>query len=398
MTDPLFEPYWSLALLAGTLVYVVMLERIRHGLLSLPKQSASRRTTRQSKVSVIIPCRNEAEHIGNALKDLAEQDYPGELIQIIVIDDRSTDGTGTIAEHFKDSFVELNVIKNDVNPGDISPKKHALSLGMQKADGEVLITTDGDCRFQPGWISSLVEGLADDVGLVTGLTIFDRGRSEPLWQRLQQLDYLSHSFFAAGAIGSGMAFNCNGSNLAYRRETFREMGGFQQIKHVVTGDDTLLLQKIKQSGRWRMRFTTHPQSLVRSWPEETPRQVFNQRLRWGSGGMSYSPKALAFALSVFTFMVLLFLSPIFWLMNFVSITWLLAFALKVLQEVRVMAAGWRIFNLPSEWKNFTLLQLVHIPAILTFSIGGHLFGFQWKGQKLKRSQETANVQLKTEIP
>ncbi|MBU0519710.1 glycosyltransferase, partial [bacterium] len=252
MSDPLFEPFWSIALLISAVIYVALLEKIRRGLLRLTALDQQERSSQQPKVSVIIPCRDEAEHIGNTLDDLTKQDYPQDLLQIIVVNDRSTDGTGEIAKKFCDSFNELIVIDNDQCPENLSPKKYALSLGMQRAHGEILMTTDGDCRYRTGWVRSLVEGLADNVGVITGLTIFERGRPEPLWQRLQQMDYLSHSFFAAGAIGSGMAFNCNGSNLAYRRETFSEIGGYQQIKQVVTGDDTLLLQKIKQIGRWQI--------------------------------------------------------------------------------------------------------------------------------------------------
>jgi cellulose synthase/poly-beta-1,6-N-acetylglucosamine synthase-like glycosyltransferase len=235
----------------------------------------------------------------------------------------------------------------------------------------------------------LISCFDDDTGAVTGLTVFNRGRKEPFWQRMQQTDYLSHSFFAAGAIANNAAFNCNGSNLALRRQAFEEVGGYNQFQQVITGDDTLLIQRIRQHGRWKIHFCTHPDSVVLSWPEETPEQVFNQRLRWGSGGLSYSPFVLTFALATFLFFAALFISPLLWIAGFVLPVWAAVFLIKALQEGRVMAAGWRILGIQPDWIIFTALELVHVPAVLAFSILGHLIGFRWKGQRLKRTRSTS---------
>ncbi|HDH58157.1 MAG TPA: glycosyltransferase [Bacteroidetes bacterium] len=399
MLDAPWEPLWTILLLIAGSVYLIVLNRVRSGIFNL-RVLENARLNRDGlfSVSIIIPCRNEAKHVGAALDDLAAQDYPADLIQVIVVDDRSTDGTGDVARSRRDKLPGLSVLSIESCPANVSPKKNAILRGLREAQGEIIITTDGDCRFQPGWIRSLVSGFAADVGVVTGLTIFDRQGREPLWQRLQQLDYLSHSFFASGAIGSGLAFNCNGSNLALRRQAFEDVGGYEQFRQVITGDDTLLLQKIRRSGKWRIHFSVQPDSLVRSWPEETPKQVLNQRLRWGSGGLSYSRDAMALALSTFVFFLMLFLSPFLLLGGLISSAWLVPLALKIVQEGRVMSAGWKFFGLKPlrvlrpQWAEFALLELIHIPAILTFSIGGHLLGFQWKGERFKRTR-TKTVEL-----
>jgi cellulose synthase/poly-beta-1,6-N-acetylglucosamine synthase-like glycosyltransferase len=390
MLDLPFEPYWTLILLLFGLFYLTALSWIRRGLTRLPNLCKEAKTPEDlPSVSIIIPCKDEGEHIGAALDDLAGQDYPQERCQIIVIDDRSVDSTGDVARSKTGQFTNLTVLTIESCPPDVSPKKHAIQQGLKEATGEILVTTDGDCRFKPGWISSLISCFSMDVGVVTGLTVFDRDRKEPFWQKMQQTDYLSHSFFAAGAIANDAAFNCNGSNLAIRREAFEAIGGYDQFQQVVTGDDTLLIQHIRRDGKWKIHFCTYPDSVVRSWPEETPRQVFNQRLRWGSGGFSYSPVVLAFTLATFIFFILLFLSPIFWIAGSVTLLWVAFFLLKVIQEGRVMAAGWKIFSIKPDWSVFVALELVHIPAVLTFSILGHLYGFRWKGQRLKRARSVS---------
>ncbi len=391
MFDRFLEPYWSLALAGAGAVYLIVLCKVRRGLSSLRRKPVTPvpGDDRLPKVSVIIPCRDEAPHIGEALDDLARQDYPRDKLQVIVIDDRSADGTGDAARSKAGLLADLQVIENRSCPAGISPKKHALIKGIQRADGEIFITTDGDCRFQRGWVRALVGDFADDVDAVAGLTVFHREKREPLWQKLQQLDYLSHSFFAAGSIAAGTAFNCNGSNLALRRRAFDEVGGYRGFSQVVTGDDTLLIQKLRERRGRRVVFCRRPESIVRSHPEETVACVLHQRLRWGSGGLNYRPRARAFALATFAFFVLLLVSPFFWAAGLISASWLAFLLLKVGQESRVMAEGWRTFGMKSRWGLFLILELFHIPAVLAFSIGGHLFGFRWKGQRFKRTRSTS---------
>ena len=399
MLDGNWEPFWTILLLATGSIYLGFLGRVRRGIAKLPKSEALK--VKQAwfpMVSVIIPCRNEAKHIGAALDDLSKQDYPGDRLQIIVVNDRSTDETREIASQYNKKVSALKVINVSICPNNVSPKKNAIMNGIESATGEIIITTDGDCRFSTGWVSSLIGTFSQNVGVVTGLTIFDRQRREPFWQRLQQLDYLSHSFFAAGVIGSGQAFNCNGSNLALRREAFEDVEGYKQFSEVITGDDTLLLQKIRRSGKWRIRFCADPENIVHSWPEETPSAVLNQRLRWGSGGLSYSYAALVFALLSFIFFTSLFLSPIFWGFGLVSGGWFILFMLKIIQEGRVMSMGWKIFRLKPDWFTFLILELIHIPAILSFSTVGHLWGFHWKGQRFKRTREPAIKASQTANP
>ncbi|HEX7344179.1 MAG TPA: glycosyltransferase family 2 protein, partial [bacterium] len=222
----------------------------------------------------------------------------------------------------------------------------------------------------------------------TGLTVFDRGTNEPFWQRMQQLDYLSHSFFAAGAIRCGWAFNCNGSNLALRRRAFEDVGGYDGFGQVVTGDDTLLMQRLQRIGRWTIRFCARPGNLVHSWPEETLREVMNQRLRWGSGGLSYSSPALSLALITFVFFFGLLASPFMWIGGMIAPYWILLLLGKWMQEARVLRQGFRAFHLKADWLAFMALEVIHIPAILTFSLGGHLLGFRWKGQRFRRKSSS----------
>lgn len=391
------EPIWTSLLLLTGAAYLVALEIVRAGLKRLEDHNFSMGGKKPAAggdlpfVSVIIPCRDEARHIGHCLEDLSRQNYPGDHFEVIVVDDRSEDGSGEIARSYRSCIPNLQVLRLESCPPGISPKKNALRRGVSLARGDVFITTDADCRLNSGWLASLISEMEPHVGLVTGLTVFDRGMKEPFWQRMQQLDYLSHSFFAAGAIRCGWAFNCNGSNLALRRSAFEDVGGYDGFRRVVTGDDTLLLQRLQRSGRWTIRFCARLDNLVHSWPEETPREVLNQRLRWGSGGLSYSSPALSLALITFVSFLGLLASPFLWIGGLIAPYWILLLLGKWIQEARVLRQGFRAFHLKADWLVFIALEVIHIPAILTFSLGGHLLGFRWKGQRFRRKSSSVQT-------
>jgi len=114
-------------------------------------------------VTVIAPCRNEAPFIEQAIKTILDSDYPGDLIELLVVDGMSTDGTRdtVTALGAKDARVKLLD-----NPGKIVPS--AMNIGIKTAKGEYIVRIDCHSVFAPDYISKCVEVLqrtgADNVG------------------------------------------------------------------------------------------------------------------------------------------------------------------------------------------------------------------------------------------
>lgn len=105
-------------------------------------------------LSVIIPARNEEKSIKQAISQLIDQDYPN--LEVIVVNDRSTDNTGVILEELKIKYPELKVITiTDVPPYWLG-KNHAVYQGVKQATGEWLLFTDADVLFSPGSLKSTV--------------------------------------------------------------------------------------------------------------------------------------------------------------------------------------------------------------------------------------------------
>ena len=109
------------------------------------------------KVSVIIPARNEEGHIGQCLDSILKQTYPSHLLEIIVIDDHSSDRSAAIVETYANRGVRLLSLSKKIagEPGLVAYKKKAIELGIDQSTGELIITTDADCTVPPGWLSTL---------------------------------------------------------------------------------------------------------------------------------------------------------------------------------------------------------------------------------------------------
>ena len=110
----------------------------------------------EKKISIIIPVRNEQRNIANLLNDLSKQTYS--CFEIIVIDDNSTDNTWEIIEYFAidKSFISIRYNRlNRYYSRLYTPKKAAICQGISEAEGEIIITTDGDCRVGDKWLENI---------------------------------------------------------------------------------------------------------------------------------------------------------------------------------------------------------------------------------------------------
>jgi cellulose synthase/poly-beta-1,6-N-acetylglucosamine synthase-like glycosyltransferase len=98
-------------------------------------------------ISIIVPARNEAREIERAIESLLNQDYPH--VELIAVDDRSTDGTGDILDRIAEEHQQLRVFHVDELPGGWLGKNHAMHFAARQADGEWLLLTDADVVMDP---------------------------------------------------------------------------------------------------------------------------------------------------------------------------------------------------------------------------------------------------------
>ena len=147
--DPLFVLAVATLLAAGVLGVDMIL-----GLRSLPRLRAASTPERAPSVSVVLAARDEAGHIAPAVQSLLAQSYPA--LEVVAVDDRSTDGTGQILDRLAEQYDRLEVIHVEALPAGWLGKNHALQRGAEAATGELLLFTDADVMMRPEAVSRAV--------------------------------------------------------------------------------------------------------------------------------------------------------------------------------------------------------------------------------------------------
>jgi cellulose synthase/poly-beta-1,6-N-acetylglucosamine synthase-like glycosyltransferase/peptidoglycan/xylan/chitin deacetylase (PgdA/CDA1 family) len=220
-------------------------------------------------VSVIVPAYNEKECIENTLRSLARSTHP---IEIVVVDDGSTDGTPEIAESL--GLPNVRVVRQ-ANAG----KPAALNNGVRHARHGIVVMMDGDTVFEPDTVRHLVQPFADpSVGAVAGnAKVGNRRTLIGAWQHIEYVmgfnldrrmyDLLRCMPTIPGAIG------------AFRRAAVLEVGGMSDDTLAEDTDVTIALHR----AGWRVVYEEH----ARAWTEApgSLRQLWSQRYRWSYGTM-----------------------------------------------------------------------------------------------------------------
>lgn len=338
--------------------------------------------------SIIIPARNEALHIGNCLRSILNQNYPADLVEIIVIDDHSTDDTSLIVEQLKATHYNIHLIKlaDELN-GEIlnSYKKKAIENAIGYATGKWIITTDADCVAKENWLASYDAWIQiQNPVFVAAPVVFTNNGS--VLETFQYIDFMSLQGVTAASVHAGFHNMCNGANLAYRKDVFFEVNGFRGIDSIASGDDMLLMNKIKKQYPDKVSFLFSEQAIITTHPMPSWRSFFNQRIRWASKAEQFKnkdPKVFLVLLLIYVFNACLFVMP---LGGFISLKflylWLTFVALKTLVETAFALPVARFFKQPFVWW-FPLLEPLHIAYIVISGWLGKFGTYHWKGRNVK---------------
>ncbi|MFZ4549726.1 MAG: glycosyltransferase, partial [Bacteroidales bacterium] len=288
------------------------------------------------KVSILVAIRNEAENIGVLIKSLSSQEYPSDLLEVILVDDHSTDGT---YELVKTQIQDLRNFKLISLKGERhSGKKAAITQGVQTSTGELIIITDADCTADISWVTTLVSFYEKHCPhLILGPVRMINDGS--LFGKLQSLEFSSLISSAAGSCNAGFPLMANGANIAFTREAFDTCNGFTGNLKYPSGDDMFLLMNIKQHyGAGAIRFLRSEAAIVNTPATKGFKKFIQQRLRWVSKSTGYTdPLLIASSIIVFLTNVLVVvaaslavLSPEYFL------PFLIVFALKFIVDFPLM--------------------------------------------------------------
>lgn len=307
---------WWLLLAAGWIIAIawasstVRVVRFLRGNRLADRAGATQDPRLWPTVSVVVPARDEAERVEEALRSLADLDYPA--LEVIAVDDRSTDATGTIIDRVAAGEPRVRSLHIAELPEGWLGKCHAMRAGAMLAEGELLLFTDGDVVFAPDtlrlavryFIARKLDHLALLPGLVPGGYWEDAAKSY-----FAMLFIVGVKAWAAGSASKDAYVGIGAFNLL-RRAAYEAIGGHETLRLEVA-DDLMLGKRVKRAG-FRQKALIASDHLRLRWQEGVGGFIRGLEKN-GFAALGYS---LPFLLLVTAFVFLFYAVPYLGVLSF----------------------------------------------------------------------------------
>ncbi len=322
------------------------------------------------KISIIIPCRNESKNIGLSLKSISLQSYPKSNIEVIVVNDYSEDNTVTEALKYKD-IVNLIILENKE-----AGKKGALTLGIQKAQNNIIITTDADCVFHRDWVLSMVNDFEENqLNMLCGPIEFKALNS--IFTKLQQAESAAIVGISAAMLNAQMPATCNGANLIFNKLIFEQIGGYTSHQNIATGDDDLLMHTFYKLDNKKVKYTMNKNAMVTASANMSFTEFLKQRSRWLAKRSFYIFKYNQYLQLLIFFHLMSFYLLIIWCVFSFNYLALLCIVLKYGIDILYGLKLKQIFNFKLSlilWMPFYQLYVFRVSLYAKFNT------IEWKGR------------------
>jgi len=280
MVFNIFWGIWMMTILYVAVFFVRAGKTFRNG---KADKSDTKDPSEAEGVSVIVCAHNELNNLQELLPLLLKQQYP--KLQIVVVDDRSTDGTLDYLLQKQDE--RLKVVWLRERPRHIQGKKFALTMGIRAATYDKLLLTDADCLPNSHeWVSHMSKHLEGKIQIVLGYSPYVH---EPglLNSYIRYETLMTAGFYISAAL-RGFPYMGVGRNLAYRKSFFMENYGFRGHVHVMGGDDDLFVNQHAKAENTACSLSD--KTKVVSKPKKSWKQYLIQKKRHLQVGKYYKNK------------------------------------------------------------------------------------------------------------
>lgn len=343
-------------------------------------------------ISIIIAARNEEKAIVSCLSSIKNQTYAADAFEIILVDDHSADATVATVQSLKIENLKIIQLKDVTGESKInSYKKKAIESAITIAKGDLIITTDADCIVPPAWLETFAIFYMQKkpVFIAAPVVYADYFSADSFFTKLlkifQSLDFMTLQGITGASVSKGFHNMCNGANLAYTKEVFVEVNGFEGIDAIASGDDMLLMDKIQKNYPKRIQFLKSVHAIVETQPAASLKEFMNQRIRWASKADRYTDRKITFVLLlVYIFNAWIFITAIAsFFSNSSFYVLLLMLIVKTSAELFFLYPVANFFNKLKLLWWFVPAQPFHIIYTIVAGWLGKFGSYTWKGRMVK---------------
>lgn len=338
-------------------------------------------------ITVIVPVRNEAENILHLLQDLSVQKaFPADQFEVLVVDDHSEDQTSLLVERYCQScsfqlrLLPLNLPKEFTG----SHKKLAITQAVAEAKGNIMITTDGDCRVGAYWLASFTQFFEQKQAVfVSGPVTFHHEAN--LFHHLQTIEFASLIGTGAASMHAKTPNMCNGANLGFTKEAFMAVNGYVGTMHIPSGDDEFLMQKMFRQYPDHLYFMKNTEATVHTYAKSGLREFYHQRRRWAGKWKLHKNAGVAMVAGfVFIYHSFLLIASCMALLGQYSCALLAALLLlKFSLEFFLLNDVLRFLKKRMSILNFILLEFIYSAYVVFVGICANFGGYTWKNRYYK---------------
>jgi len=273
-----------------TLLYLLKIGRYHYYWNKFPVfADKENQPSRYIGMSVVVAFRNEENSLPRLLDSLNKQVYPEALREVILVNDHSDDRSLQIAEDFAHTHPGYGCLTNEKGE---SGKKAAVLKGIQHSTFSLIVFTDADCTMGDHWLSSIAAVYSrQNSGMIIGLV--DMDVKSGLFNRFQEIEFLSLVASGAGAAAGGRSIYCNAANLAFHKDLFLSYADPLSMA-VPSGDDTLFMLRVKHDSAAPIVLMKSVAGIVTTTGAVNIREFFNQRSRWASKSRYYTDRDILY--------------------------------------------------------------------------------------------------------
>lgn len=230
-------------------------------------------------LTIIICARNEEKTIARCLNTILKQDYDLTQVQLILINDASTDRTVFQAETvLKNSNINYKIITNPHQKG----KKQSITYAVAQANSELLVLRDADTfTTSTLWLQNISDFYKTTSADLIIAPIVVANNFGILWA-LQAIENNVLTVLNCGSAYFNRPFLCNGANIIFTKSIFEKVNGYSSHINIASGDDVLFLEDVKKIPDSKIHYLKSEQAIVYTYPSFSFRQLINQKIRWAS--------------------------------------------------------------------------------------------------------------------